>query len=84
VVVYTYGGQKADRWWEQNRAALNRLKSLTVINLPAKTTQALAALVRRDLRLHCTIQDGQLLVNTGETMVDVAVTTLKEAQAPVR
>lgn len=84
VVIYTYGGHKADRWWERNRAALDRVKNLTVINLPAETTAALTALARRDLRLHCTIQDGQLLLSDGETMVEVALTTLKEAQAPVR
>jgi uncharacterized protein YaeQ len=84
VVVYAYGGQKADRWWEQNRASLERLKNLTVINLSAETASALAALARRDLRLHCTIQDGQLLLSDGETMVDVSLTTLKEHHASVR
>jgi uncharacterized protein YaeQ len=84
VVVYAYGGHTADRWWEQNRASLERLKNLTVINLPAESASALAALARRDLRLHCTIQDGQLLLSDGETMVDVSPTKLKERHASVR
>jgi uncharacterized protein YaeQ len=84
VVVYAYGGHKTDRWWDQSRAALERLKNLTVINLPAETATALAALARRDLRLHCTIQDGLLLLSDGETMVEVVPSTLKEPHTTVR
>jgi len=84
VVIYTYGGHKAERWWEQSRATLERAKNLTVINLPAATTRALAALAQRDLQLHCTIQDGQILMSDGDEMVEVAMTTLKSAQPSVR
>ena len=81
VVIYTYGGQKADRWWEQNRAGLARSKNLTVINISPDTARALAALARRDLHLNYTVQDGDTVIGDGEKTVTVAMTILKEAQA---
>ena len=84
VVIYTYGGHKAGRWWEQNRAGLERAKNLTVISVPPDTTLALAALAQRDMELHCTVQDGQMMISDGEKSVEVAMTTLKSAQAHVR
>jgi uncharacterized protein YaeQ len=81
VVIYTYGGHKANRWWEQSQAALERTKNLTVINLPIETTRALAALAQRDLHLNCTVQDGEMVLGDGEKTVQIALTTLKEAPA---
>ena len=60
VIIYSYGGRNADLWWEQNRGKLERIKNLSVINLPAATSQALAKLAQRTMRLQCTIQDGEV------------------------
>ncbi len=84
VVVYTYGGQSADRWWEQNRATLERAKNLTILNLPVDASRALAKLARRDMQLHCTIQDGQVWIGDRDETVQVALATMKNAQPPVR
>jgi len=84
VVVYAYGGHKADRWWEQNRAGLERAKNLTVINVPPDTTHALAALAQRDLHLTCTVQDGDTVLGDGETTVQVEWTMLKCPQISVK
>ena len=84
VVVYTYSGHKADKWWEQSRAGLEKTRNLTVINLPPETTHALAEQAQRDMHLYCTIQDGQMSMNNGEKTVEVTMTTLKSAQAHVR
>jgi len=65
VVVFCYGGRVAEIWWEQNRATLERLKNLTVLKLAPESTQALAALVSRNMSLQCMMQDGEVLV-TGE------------------
>ena len=67
VKVYTYG-RGAALWWEQNQAALAGLANLTVIEVPESVTGALAALVARNMRLDCTIQEGQVwLSHEGET-----------------
>ena len=65
VVVFGYGGRVAQIWWEQNRAVLEKLPNLTVWRLAAESTQALAALASRAMRLQCLIQDGEMLI-TGE------------------
>lgn len=65
VVLFCYGGRVAEMWWEQNRAALERLSNLTVWRLASEDTQALAALANRAMRLQCLIQDGEMLI-TGE------------------
>jgi uncharacterized protein YaeQ len=84
VVVYTYGGQSADRWWEQCRATLERAKNLTIMNLPVDASRALAQLARRDMQLHCTTQDGQVWIGDRGATVQVALATLKHAQPTVR
>jgi uncharacterized protein YaeQ len=80
VIVYAYGGRKADLWWEESRAGLERAKNMTVINLSPETTRALAALAQRDLNLHCTIQDGQMWMGEGEERVEIEMALLLEGK----
>jgi uncharacterized protein YaeQ len=69
VTVYTYGGRSADLWWEQNRAALERLGNLAVVDVPEETSAAMRALASRNMKLDCTIQEGQVwLSHEGETL----------------
>jgi uncharacterized protein YaeQ len=69
VVVLSYGGRAAEIWWQQNESALRKLDKLTVINLAAEETQALAALAQRSMSLQCTVQEGELwLVADGESL----------------
>ena len=60
VTVYTYGGRSANLWWEQNRGALDRLGNLTVVDIPDDALEAIGAMAERNMRLDCTIQEGQL------------------------
>ena len=60
VVVVTYGGRVADMWWQQNKAALQKQDNLTIINLSAEDSRALAALAARGMQLQCTLQEGEL------------------------
>lgn len=71
AVVVCYGGRGADLWWSQNRDKLERLENLTVINLPYASTQALARLVDRSMRLQCNIQEGQVSVINGTDVVQL-------------
>ena len=67
VVVVTYGGRVADMWWQQNKLALQRQDNLTVINLSAEDSRALADLAARGMQLQCTVQDGEAwLIVDGE------------------
>jgi uncharacterized protein YaeQ len=70
VVVYCYGGNAAQMWFDQNAKQFARLKNLTVINLPQENTQAIANLAERTMQLQCNIQDGQVwLMNDKESII---------------
>jgi uncharacterized protein YaeQ len=60
VIVYCYGGNEANMWFEQNAKQLLRSKNLTIINLSQHCTQAIAQLAERTMQLQCNIQDGQV------------------------
>ena len=80
VVVLVYGGRTADMWWAQNRDKLERQQNLTVICLPAESTQAMAALATRGMQLSCTVQDDQVLLAGDSAALEInPVILLKSA-----
>ncbi len=83
VFVYSYGGRGAELWWDQVNAKLGRAENLSVISLPAASTQALAALAFRNMQLQFTIQEGQIWISDKDKVVEVGPATLK-APAPQR
>ena len=76
-MVYCYGGRTADMWFAQNSSQFERLKNLTVINLPTESTRAIAKLAQRNMQLQCTIQDGQVWLSDGNESVQVERVVLK-------
>jgi len=77
VFIYSYGGRVADMWWDQCSSKLERTQNLTVINLPAETSRAMAKIARRNMQLHYTIQDGEILLASENDTVQVALTRVK-------
>jgi uncharacterized protein YaeQ len=71
VFIYTYSGHSADVWWAQVGKGFERTRNLTVINLPAAVSPALATLAQRSMKLQYTIQDGQVWVSDGNKTVHV-------------
>ncbi len=71
VFIYTYSGRSAQAWWEKIGTALGRTKNLTVIDIDAVSSKALAALAKRGMQLQCFIQDGQVQMMDGEVIVPV-------------
>lgn len=84
VYLYTYGGRGADQWWKDNATSLERFSNLTVMNVPVDGSRTLTALAQRTMELHCTIQDGQVLIGDGKQAVQIDLATLKNATAPFR
>lgn len=76
VVVYSYGGRGTDRWWEKTRPMLVRSQNLTVITIQQDGSRALAQLAQRSMELHCSIQDGQILIGNGTDAVPIDLTTI--------
>jgi uncharacterized protein YaeQ len=67
-------------WWKQIAGKLTRFANLTVLQLPAYTTQALAALAERSMRLQCMVQDGEVWLNIENTSVPVTLARLQSAR----
>ena len=80
VYIYSYGAQAPRVWWDKIGSGLEKVRNLTVIKLPAETRD-LGKLADRNMRLTCTIQDGQIWFSNGEASITIEPETLK---APVR
>jgi uncharacterized protein YaeQ len=77
VVVYSYG-RGVELWWKQAGEKLARSENLSVIELPQEATRAIAKLADRNMKLNCTIQDGQVwLADQDETVQVEAETRLR-------
>ena len=72
-----YGGSRANQWWRQNAASLERFEHLSVLQCDEEGTRALARLADRNMTLSCTIQEGDVLVSDGRQSATVKVTVLK-------
>ena len=84
VYLYTYGGRGADQWWKDTATSLERFSNLAVMNVPVEGSRALTALAQRTMELHCTIQDGQVVIGDGKQAVQIDLASLKNASAPFR
>ena len=84
VFIYTYGGRPADQWWKLSRAALDRFNNVTVLNLPLEEGRALTRLAQRNMELHCTIQEGQVLIGDGTNALHITLTSLKNSATAVK
>ena len=77
MVLILYGGMRANLWWRQNGANLDRFERLSVLQCDEHGTLELARLADRNMTLSCTIQEGDVLVSDGRNSVSVKMTTLK-------
>ncbi len=77
VHVYPYGGRAVALWWNKARARLDALPRLSVSEVPTEASRALAAMAARSMRLHCTIQDGSVLLGDSATSVSIELVLLK-------
>lgn len=77
--VYHYGGRGTEVWWSQNAAKLARFANLTVYHIPGDSSEQLAQLAQRTMRLQCTVQDGTVWLSDGERSVEVEPVVWKKA-----
>lgn len=71
VVVYPYGGKPAEIWWDKAKNSVLRFDNLQVINLSETDTAALAKLASRAMKLQVNIQEGDVMVSLGESIVNI-------------
>jgi uncharacterized protein YaeQ len=74
VFIFAYGGHGVEVWLNQIKSSLERLKNLSIINLPASAPPALARLAQRSMKLQFTIQDGQVWVADEQETVHLDLT----------
>lgn len=84
VVVIGYAGRSFGLWWDKHAAALARCGNLSVIELPAGTADALAALFSRGMLLQCLIQDGELQLISEKGVVTVTPVLHQAIASPAR
>ncbi len=71
VIIYSYGGKTADIWWDKIKNNTTRFNTLKVVNFSETDTQALAQLASRTMKLQVNIQDGEVMVSEGDTILYV-------------
>ncbi len=71
VSVYSFSSS-TPTWWKGIESALTRARNLTVWQIPAEQSQALAALAQRTMELQVTVQEGGIWIGDGTRSIEVA------------
>ena len=79
VIVYPYGGRTAEMWWDKIKSSTIRFENLQVIGFSEKDTNELAKLASRTMKLQINIQDGDVMVSVGDSIVYVTPLKWKSA-----
>lgn len=78
VIIYNYGGNSSDVWWQQTQSKLSRFNNLSVVNLTSEDMDALSAMVNKTMTLNMTIQEGDIFVSDDANSVQVAAVRREE------
>ena len=79
VIIYPYGGRVAEMWWDKMQNTAARFKNLQVTRLSEADTDALAKLASRAMKLQVNIQDGDVMVSLGDSIVNLTPLDWKAA-----
>ena len=71
VSVYSFSAS-TPIWWAAIATKLTRARNLTVWQIPAAQSQALAALAQRTMELQVTVQDGAIWVGDGTRSIEIS------------
>jgi uncharacterized protein YaeQ len=63
-------------WWAGIKNKLTRTERLSVLQLPAEQSQALAALAQRSMQWQVSVQDGHVWVHAGDATVELSLVDL--------
>jgi uncharacterized protein YaeQ len=75
VMLYCYGGRAVPIWWEKISPQLGRFNNLEVFSIDDKTLGELAGLAAANMKLQCTVQDGEVMLTAshgGSATIQVA------------
>ncbi|TMH12289.1 MAG: YaeQ family protein [Betaproteobacteria bacterium] len=80
VSVYSFSAS-TPIWWSGIETKITRARNLSVWQVPADQSQALASLAQRTMQLQLTVQDGAVWIGDGERSVDVVPLALYGGKA---
>ena len=80
VSVYSFSAS-TPIWWSGIETKITRARNLSVWQVPADQSQALASLAQRTMQLQLTVQDGAVWIGNGERSVDVVPLALYGGKA---
>lgn len=69
MIIYPYGGQNAEIWWDEMKSGTTRFGNLEVTSFSENETGELAQLANRTMKLQINIQDAEVMVSVGERIV---------------
>lgn len=78
VSVYAFASS-TPVWWSGVATKITRARNLTVWQVPAEQSQALAELAQRTMQLQVTVQDGTVWIGDGQRSVEVTPERLNPA-----
>lgn len=78
VSVYAFASS-TPVWWSGVATKITRARNLTVWQVPAEQSQALAELAQRTMQLQVTVQDGTVWIGDGQRSVEVTPELLNPA-----
>jgi uncharacterized protein YaeQ len=81
VIVYAYGGRAVELWWTATVSEVERVRNLTVLEVPAAASQALATLATRTMQLQCMVQDRHVWLGDESATVEVELASRKASGA---
>lgn len=70
VTVYSFSSS-TPQWWSGVATKITRARNLTIWQIPAAQSQALAVLANRSMRLEVTVQDGTIWLGDGQSSLEV-------------
>lgn len=80
VSIYAFAGS-TPIWFAGLQTKITRLRNLTIWQIPAEQSMALAAMCQRAMQLQVTVQDGQVWISDERTAVEVQPQALWTGQA---
>lgn len=78
VALFTYNGNAAQIWWQQNQTKLSGFKNLSIWYLDDEQLAKLSAFAARTMILQVTIQDGTLWLSDAQNNLEIQFTTWQQ------
>lgn len=79
VVLFTYDDNASRVWKDQYLNKLYPFTNLTIINIADEVLDTAASVVERTMTIQATIEDGQIWLSIGETVIAVVPEVWKQA-----